>query len=131
VKTIFPPVFFVVALLSAMLSCAPLPEDTGPDPLAKVGFDLSRLDEQGLEGPPGGKRAVAYEFCIPPTQECRELVSSIDPTVEISCGSPGRIGCYPDECLCVGSTHQKDFRDVLRRIGELPYVDRIQEAVFE
>ena len=122
------------ALLAAVVllaTCGPLPETPGPDPLAKVAFDLDRFDEDGLVGPPDGKRAVSYEFCIPPSEECKELVSSIDPTVEFMCGSPGRIGCYPDECLCIGSTHQENFRDVLRRIAELPYVEKIDEAVFE
>lgn len=122
----------VFAVLSSLLTaCGPVPEAPGPDPLDKVAFDLDRLDENGLVGPADGKRALAYEFCIPPSEECKELVSSIDPTVEIMCGSPGRIGCYPDECLCIGSTHQENFRDVLRKIAELPYVEKIDETVFE
>ena len=122
----------VFAVLSSLLTaCGPVPEAPGPDPLAKVAFDLDQLDENGLVGPADGKRALAYEFCIPPSEECKELVSSIDPTVEIMCGSPGRIGCYPDECLCIGSTHQENFRDVLRKIAELPYVEKIDETVFE
>ena len=120
-----------LVVLVHLTACGPVPETPGPDPLAKVTFDLDQLDDDGLVGPPDGKRALSYEFCIPPSDECKELVSSIDPTVEIMCGSPGRIGCYPDECLCVGSTHQENFRDVLRRIAELPYVEKIDEAVFE
>jgi hypothetical protein len=122
----------VFAVLSSLLTaCGPVPEAPGPDPLTKIAFDLDQLDENGLVGPADGKRALAYEFCIPPSEECKELVSSLDPTVEIMCGSPGRIGCYPDECLCVGSTHQENFRDVLRKIAELPYVEKIDETVFE
>ena len=122
----------VLAVMSLLLSaCGPVPEAPGPDPLAKVAFDLDQLDEDGLVGPADGKRALSYEFCIPPSEECKELVASIDPTVEIMCGSPGRIGCYPDECLCIGSTHQENFRDVLRKIAELPYVEKIDETVFE
>jgi len=120
-----------LTLLSLLAACGPVPETPGPDPLVKVAFDLDRLDEDGLVGPPDGKRALSYEFCIPPSEECKELVSSIDPTVEFMCGSPGRIGCYPDECLCIGSTHQENYRDVLRKIAELPYVEKIDEAVFE
>lgn len=121
---------YLVAL-SMLVGCGPVPEATAPDPLTKVAFDMDRLDDDGLVGPADGKRAVSYEFCIPPSDECRELVSSIDPTVEFMCGSPGRIGCYPDECLCIGSTHQENFRDVLRKIAELPYVEKIDEAMFE
>lgn len=124
-------VVVVFVSLAVLAACGPVPEATGPDPLAKVAFDLDQLDEDGLVGPPDGKRAVSYEFCIPPSEECKELVSSIDPTVEITCGSPGRIGCLPDECLCVGSTHQENFREVLREIAELPYVEKIDETFFE
>jgi len=121
----------VLMSLAVLAACGQVPEATGPDPLAKVTFDLDRLDDDGLFGPPDGRRAVSYEFCIPPSEECKELVSSIDPTVEIMCGSPGRIGCFPDECLCVGSTHQENFREVLRTIAELPYVEKIDETFFE
>ena len=121
----------VLMSLAVLAGCGPVQEATGPDPLAKVTFDLDRLDENGLTGPPDGKRALSYEFCIPPSEECRRLVASIDPTVEITCGAPGRIGCFPDECLCVGSSHQENYREVLRGIAELPYVEKIDETFFE
>jgi hypothetical protein len=121
----------VLMSLSLLTACGPVPEATGPDPLAKVAFDLDELDDDGLVGPADGKRALSYEFCIPPSEECKELVASIDPTVEFMCGSPGRIGCYPDECLCIGSTHQENFREVLRKIAELPYVEKIDETFVE
>jgi hypothetical protein len=31
----------------------------------RIAFDISALDDEGLWGPPGGKRALHYEFCIP------------------------------------------------------------------
>lgn len=124
-------VVLLALLFGILAACGPVPETPGPDPLTKVTFDLDQLDEHGLTGPPDGKRALAYEFCIPPTEECKKLVTSIDPTVEITCGAPGRIGCYPDECLCVGSTHQENFREVLRKIAQLPYIEKIDETVFE
>ena len=31
----------------------------------KITFDVTSLDQDGLYGPPNGKRALSYEFCIP------------------------------------------------------------------
>ena len=99
--------------------------------MAKITFDVSKLDESGLYGPPDGKRALPYEFCIPDTVQHRTEVKRIDPTVKFFAESPGRIGCDKDENLCIGSTHQKEFRIVLQRLAELIYVQRIDESFFE
>lgn len=45
--------------------------------------------------------------------------------------SPGRIGCGSHENFCIGSTHQTNFRDVLRDLTELPSVTRIDQSFFE
>jgi len=45
--------------------------------------------------------------------------------------SPGRIRCGTHENLCIGSTHQENFMDVLRELAELPYVNRIDQSFFE
>jgi hypothetical protein len=103
----------------------------GADPWQKITFDISKLDESGLHGPPGGKRALSYEFCIPDTVQNRTEVKRIDPTVKFFAQSPGRIGCGESENLCIGSTHQKEFRGVLQRLAELTYVKRIDESFFE
>jgi hypothetical protein len=99
--------------------------------LQKVTFDFSRLDDDGLYGAADGKRALSYEFCIPDTEQNRTEVKRIDPTVKFFAESPGRIGCKEHENLCIGSTHQKDFRGVLQRLVELTYVQRIDESFFE
>ena len=109
---------------------------TSAGPRAKPGgtviaFDLSAFDADGLRGPPDGKRAVAYEFCIPDGNERRHEVHRIDPTVRFHRGSPGRVGCGPGEVLCIGSTHQPGFAEVLSALAALPYVERIQECFFE
>jgi hypothetical protein len=96
----------------------------------KVELDLTRLDQDGRRGPPGGKVSVAYEFCIPNRDACRAEVCAIAPNVQFMPGSRGRIGAGKDECLCIGTTG-KDFRDVLKRLAELPYVKRIIECHFE
>jgi len=126
---LLPAVIVATALLAG--SCHSGPTATEPDPLAKITFDVERLNDHGLAGPPDGLRALSYEFCIPDRPECRDEVRAIDPTVEFMPGSRGRIGCTTGQCLCIGSTHQKDFRRVLRRLTELDYVKRIDECFFE
>lgn len=97
----------------------------------KLGFDPSKLDDRGLLGPEGGKTAVSYEFCIPKHQALVDEVRAIDSTVAIHVGSPGRVGCGPTEVLCVGSTYQTRFLEVLAGLCDLEYVARIEFAVFE
>ena len=99
--------------------------------LQKCSFDFSTLDEKGLLGPPGAKWALSYEFCIPNEMKNKTEVERIDPTVRFFSESPGRIGCGSQEMLCIGSTHQEDFINVLRNLVALPYVKRIEQSYFE
>ena len=121
---------FVLPLL-LLGSCAPPEKLDEREAWSKIELDLTQLDDDGLRGPPEGKVAVSYEFCIPDTPECRAQVERIDRTVTFMPGSRGRIGAAPNQCLCIGSTHQKDYATVLRSLAELPYVDRIIECFFE
>jgi len=84
-----------------------------------------------LRGPADGKAAVAYELAIPDTATHRAEVAAIDPTVRFMPGSRGRIGAGEGQCLCIGSTHQGGYQEVLRRLADLPYVERIVECHFE
>ncbi len=97
----------------------------------KLGFGLSELDEHGLIGPPDGKVAVSYEFCVPKDESAVDEVRTIDPSVAIQASSPGRVGCGPTQVLCIGSTHQPSFREILSRLCELEYITRIERAFFE
>jgi hypothetical protein len=97
----------------------------------KVHLDLSRLNEDGLYGPPNGLRAPSYEFCIPARQDLADDVRAIDRTIEVSQTSRGRIGCTNGQYLCVGSTHQPGFRMVLTRLAQLDYVTRIDPSYAE
>ena len=101
------------------------------DGCSKLDFDLDELDDEGLIGPPDGKVSVAYEFCIPKDQGLVDEVRSIDPTIAIHAESRGRVGCGPMEVLCLGSTNQPGFREVLERLCELEYVRRIERTWFE
>lgn len=97
----------------------------------KLDFDLDALDDNGLIGPPDGKVAVSYEFCIPKDQRAVDEVRTIDPTIAFHPDSRGRSGCGPMEVLCIGSTSRRGFRDVLERLCELEYVRRIQRTWYE
>ena len=103
-----------------------------PDAVStKIQFNLSEFNDDGLYGPPDGLRAAMYEFCIPAVADLAAEVASIDPTIQIYASSPGRIGCSSDEYLCIGSTGQPGFRDVLANLAQLDYVTRIQLSVPE
>jgi hypothetical protein len=97
----------------------------------KITFDVTSLDDDGLYGAANGKRALSYEFCIPDMERYKSKVMHIDLTLQCMSESPGRIGCGTHENLCIGSTHQKNFRDVLRDLAELTYVTRIDQSFFE
>ena len=96
----------------------------------KIRFDVSALDDSGLYGPPDGLRALSYEFCIPDRLDTAARVRGIDKTVAMH-KARGRIGCSEKQLLCIGHTHQADFRGVLEALSELPYVTRIDQAFFE
>jgi hypothetical protein len=101
------------------------------NPMSKITFNLAPLNEEGLVGPPGGLRALHYEFCIPGDAVYEAQVRHIDPTIKIFQKSRGRIGCSEGEYLCLGSTHQPNFKTVLLTLANLPYVKRINQAFFE
>jgi hypothetical protein len=110
------------------------PDETAAGPLAgctKLGFDADLLDERGLTGSADGVVALSYEFCIPRDQELVDRVRAIDPSVAMHANSSGRVGCGPQEVLCIGSTHQKGFREVLAALCELDFVNRIERCDFE
>jgi hypothetical protein len=101
------------------------------DPMSKITFKLDHLNQDGLYGPPDGRKALHYEFCIPGDPAYAAQVRHLDPTIEIFSKSRGRVGCGPGEYLCVGNTHQPGFKAVLVKLASLPYVKRIDQAFFE
>ena len=120
-----------IELRAASTNAPPSDAKTQNDGVQKIELDLCVLDVDGLRGPPSGKVAISYEFIIPDTQNCRAEVKRIDETVRFMRGSPGRIGAGKGECLCIGSTHQKHYRKVLRALAECAYIERIVECHFE
>lgn len=99
--------------------------------LRKIGFNLSAFNAEGLIGPPDGRRALDYEFCIPAGERFGREVRKIDPSLRLQPGSAGRIGCAPGQVLCIGNSHQPRFREILLDLARLDYVERIGETVWE
>lgn len=119
---------FALSLIGCM---RPKDRSAMVDAQDKIRFDLSQLNEEGLYGPPDGLRSISYEFCIPAAEALVEEVTSIDSTVSIRRDSPGRIGCSEDQYLCVGNTHQGNYREVLLKLANLEYVKKIEQSFFE
>ena len=92
---------------------------------------MNEIDENGLIGPPDGKVAVDYEFCIPYDNAHLQEIKEIDPDIGCDYGPTGRIGCTNNEYLCIGNTHQKDFRSILCKLSTLGYVERIDRTFWE
>lgn len=116
--------------LAACQTVPPTGAENG-DAAQKITFDLDQFDENGLYGPPSGKRSLDYEFCIPEGPAFLEKVRAIDPSITFLPDSPGRIGCLEDQILALGNTHQADFRLILMELANLEYVERIQRVDWE
>lgn len=107
------------------------PHEIKPAPASKkIELDLTKLDANGLGGPTDGKVCVSYEFAIPNTAKCKAEVRAIDKSVRFMPGSRGRIRAGKDECLCIGETNA-EFRTVLGKLADLPYIKRIIECHWE
>ena len=96
---------------------------------SKVQFDIDQLDNNGLLGDKDGKVSLAYEFCIPRSEDAKEQVMNIDSTITFTT-APGRIKCSEVEYLCIGST-DKNYRKVLSGLNRLPFIDSIYRCYFE
>lgn len=105
------------------------PQD--PNIWKKISLDFRQIDEQGLSGPPDGKTAVNYEFCIPPEESKWKEVSRIDPSAQKHAQSKGRINCEPGQWLVIGSTHQPEYKLKLYKLAALPYVSAIRQTFWE
>jgi len=114
--------FAIVLASFATMECG------GRSAMNKIAFDVAALDAEGLAGPPGGKHALDYEFCIPEEREAE--VKAIDPTVKTQ-KAPGRSGCGAGQLLAIGTTHQENYAGVLARLAALDYVTRITECLYE
>ena len=119
--------FLLIVFVGCKQQQAPT-EDTAA--WKKVKIDFRRFDKDGLAGPPGGKIAANYEFCIPAKAKYLEQVKKIDPTANRSAGK-GRVACTDKEWMVIGSTHQPVFQRVVFKLASLPFVKEIQETFYE
>jgi hypothetical protein len=118
----------LVALTPGLLACLdqkPTAVSTEPT-WQKITFDWQQISPEGLVGPADGRRSVSYEFCIPAQAAILAEVQAIDPTMR-HYRSQGRIGCRPDQYLCIGHTHQPNWRGVLTSLVQRSYIQRIDE----
>ena len=102
-----------------------------PAQATKIKFSLDDIRSDGLRGPPDGLVAVSYEFCVPANQQVYQEILRIDPGLNITSGSPGRIGCVNTQALIIGETNQPNWREVLQELSTLTYVTEIRECFFE
>ena len=92
-------------------------------------FSFSKLDKKGLIKKRG--TSLAYEFCIPNEAEYIDKIKSIDESIAIYKSSAGRIGCGDNQILCIGETGDKNFKEIIISLTNLPYVKSINESFFE
>jgi hypothetical protein len=120
------------ALWTGCSSSLPPPDAATPAyQIGKIKFSLDPIRHDGLRGPHDGLTSVAYEFCIPSEEAVYEEIRLIDPSVKFHKGSGGRIGCGDEETLCIGETHQIDWKEKLLTLSSIPYIHEIRECYFE
>ena len=103
-----------------------------PGPKMKIKFDLDEFNDDGLrERPEGDFHGISYEFCIPADEEIYKEVLKIDSTAGVMKGSKGRSGCSDKEWLCIGSSRQPGFKQVILKLAELNYIRQINETFWE
>lgn len=113
----------LVVLLGACVSKAP----TG---LEKIRFDLKKVDVNGLEGPSTDKREIAYQFCVPNTEDKRIEIAELDPTARFESEAAGRAGCTADQILVHARTGAPNWRGRMEAVAALPYVKSIRRTPY-
>lgn len=120
----------LLVLMAVLFACKTQKPPENPDAWKKIKLDFKQLDADGLAGPPKGKVAVNYEFCIPAGEKYWRQVLKIDTTAIKNAGK-GRVGCKDTQWLVIGSTHQKSYQRVLFQLASLPFVERIEQVYWE
>ncbi|MDO8368741.1 MAG: hypothetical protein Q7T20_18220 [Saprospiraceae bacterium] len=120
----------LLVLIAVLSACKTQKPPENPDVWKKIKLDFKQLDADGLAGPPKGKVAVNYEFCIPAGEKYWRQVHKMDTTAQKNSGK-GRVGCKDTQWLIIGSTHQKSYQRVLFQLASLPFVERIEQVYWE
>ena len=116
-------------LIITIASCSLFKSKAVKQAESKMNFEFSKLDKNGLIKKRG--TSLAYEFCIPNNETYLDKIKEIDESISIYKSGSGRIGCSKNEILCIGETHNKDYKRILTQIAELEYVKSINESFFE
>lgn len=119
----------VAILIITIASCSLFKSKAFKQAESKMNFEFSKLDKNGLIKKRGS--SLAYEFCIPNNETYLDKIKEIDESISIYKSGSGRIGCSNNEILCIGETHNKDYKRILTQIAELEYVKSINESFFE
>ena len=119
----------VAILIITIASCSLFKSKAFKQAESKMNFEFSKLDKNGLIKKRGS--SLAYEFCIPNNETYLDKIKEIDESISIYKSGSGRIGCSNNEILCIGETHNKDYKRILTQTAELEYVKSINESFFE
>ena len=119
-----------IILLFPLLFVSSYINSQGKTDTSKINFDLNKFTEDGIEKMTGGGY-INYEFCIPGNDETLKEVMSIDSTVGAYKNSKGRSACLDKEWLCIGSSHQKNFKNVLWALTKISYIRKISQTFWE
>ena len=120
----------ILALLlvgGGLAACASAPVGTS----AKIRFPLDGIRADGLSGPPDGLVSIDYEFCVPADAQVLAEIKRLDPSVRVSLVARGRIGRRDGQALCLGNTHQPDWRAILERLAARADIAEIRRCSFE
>ncbi|MFN0215354.1 MAG: hypothetical protein ACKVT2_13945 [Saprospiraceae bacterium] len=120
----------ILALITVYCACQSQKPPENPDVWKKIKLDFKQLDAGGLTGPPKGKVAQNYEFCIPANEKYWRQVHKTDPSARKNPGK-GRVGCKENQWLVIGATNQKNYQRVLFQLASLPFVERIEPVFWE
>ncbi len=98
----------------------------------KIKFDLNEFTDDGYRQRALGEvMSINYEFCIPADENAWKEVSGIDSTLRLMKGSKGRSGCSDSEWLCIGSSRQNGFKNVIITLADKKYIRKITETFWE
>ena len=124
-------VVFILILTVSIYSCGSSKPDTNE--VSKINFNLDNFTDDGaMKHPHKEDRGyISYEFCIPADDEHFKEVSSIDSTLALYKTSKGRSACSDKEWLCIGSSHQPNFKKVILALAKLSYIRKINETFWE
>ncbi len=114
-------------LVGGLAACASGPAGTS----AKIRFPLDGIRADGLSGPADGLVSIDYEFCVPADAQVLAEIKRLDPSVRVSLVARGRIGRRDGQALCLGNTHQPDWRAILERLAARADIAEIRRCTFE